>query len=480
MARLARVAEVAGHVVGIRRFREISCVTGVTVGIHQLVVGIRMARLTRHRGMCPGQRKPRCGVIERRGFPHCRAVTRFAPVIQGARHVIRVRRSRIVRGMTRIAVREDKLEIVVDVARLARYCLVGTCQREIGGVVVEGRRFPRHGRVALVAGLRIAQGYMIGILHSDKLCPVAVNAVHRQRGKLVVDVTVHAGDPLVKTCQGKCSVVMGECRGVPCRRRVTLDAPRCEGRGGVAWLRRGAEGRHMTAAAILRSILERSVHVARRTWRRHMCSRECERGRIVVEPRPPRRSGNGMTLFAVGPKAGSGVVGIPGVLKIRIVAADTRDRCSLVRMLRCVLVTVEALQRRVPAQEREPRALVPLDHVAHSPRLHHMAAVAVRPKFRLVDVGVTCGAAWTQACQFQVGVAADARDTRMLPLQSKAGFGVLEGRVVPHLPGVGGVTRLARKLNRTVGGRLGEPRLRVETNQHPEQESLHGRPPRLA
>jgi hypothetical protein len=64
MTRLAEMAEVSGGMIRIRGSLEIRRVALVTIGICQLVVPVRVARLTLNGYVRSGQNKFRCGMIE--------------------------------------------------------------------------------------------------------------------------------------------------------------------------------------------------------------------------------------------------------------------------------------------------------------------------------------------------------------------------------------------------------------------------------
>ena len=103
------------HVIGIRRYRKICRVTRVTIRVHQLVVAIDMTRLARRGEMRSRESKPGRTMVERRWQPGRRRVTGFASMIQHSRHMIRIRRSGIVRGMTWVAVGIHQQVIAVRV-----------------------------------------------------------------------------------------------------------------------------------------------------------------------------------------------------------------------------------------------------------------------------------------------------------------------------------------------------------------------------
>jgi hypothetical protein len=80
-----------------------------------------------------------------------------------------------------------------------------------------------------------------------------------------------------------------------------------------------------------------------------------------------------------------------------------------------------------------------------------MASSAVRSQFGFVHIGVACRAKTARTCELKSFVTADAFDSRVLPLQGKPRFGVLESGILPHLPRIRRMTRLTGQLYRAVG-----------------------------
>jgi hypothetical protein len=69
-------------------------------------------------------------------------MTLGAIVIEVPRHVVRVRCAVKVRRMTLVTIRVMQLVVPIHMARLARCCNVGTCQREERRVMVKCRTTP--------------------------------------------------------------------------------------------------------------------------------------------------------------------------------------------------------------------------------------------------------------------------------------------------------------------------------------------------
>jgi hypothetical protein len=65
-----------------------------------------------------------------------------------------------------------------------------------------------------------------------------------------------------------------------------------------------------------------------------------------------------------------------------------------------------------------------------------MATCAIRSQFGFVHIGVARSAKTACTSISEARVAADAFDPGMLPLESKSRLCMLEGSVLPHLPGI--------------------------------------------
>jgi hypothetical protein len=114
------MAEVARHVVRVIRTIEVCRMTLIAVYIHQLVVSVNMTGLALHSDMGPGQREPRCIMIERRVGPVRRGVTLGTIVVKVPGHMVRVRRLLELRRMALVAIRVLQLVIPVHVTLLTR------------------------------------------------------------------------------------------------------------------------------------------------------------------------------------------------------------------------------------------------------------------------------------------------------------------------------------------------------------------------
>lgn len=134
----------------------------------------------------------------------------LTPVVQHSHDVIGIRRLLIISLVTRIAICIDQLIIVIRVAFLALSCGMLPRKCKLRCIVVKRSRFPSIRGVTLCAGLRIPLRLVVWVSCPNIICPMAIDAIHRQRGKLVVDVTNVTQNRLVRTSQWELCVVMGK------------------------------------------------------------------------------------------------------------------------------------------------------------------------------------------------------------------------------------------------------------------------------
>ncbi len=193
MARGAVLTEIPRDMIWISRAREVSTMALVAVGEDQLIISVGMTRLTRCGDVSTCQGKLGRAVIEYRRLPRSCRVTRCAILTEVPGDVVWICCAGKVSAVALVACRVNDLKIVVDVTSLTLNCGMRAYQRKLGRVVVERRRLPRHRCVAHVAVLRKAAGLMIGICRCSEICAMAVHAVCRERGELVVRVTLNAG-----------------------------------------------------------------------------------------------------------------------------------------------------------------------------------------------------------------------------------------------------------------------------------------------
>ena len=151
MALRTIVAEVPGHVIWIRRQREVRLMTLVTIRVLELVVSVYVTRLTRDSLVCTCQREVRGGMIEGAPSPACRRVTLCAVVAEIPGNMVRVRCLLKVRLVALVAISIHQLIVPVGMARLACRRCVRPCQWEEGRGVIERGWPPYCRRMALRA-----------------------------------------------------------------------------------------------------------------------------------------------------------------------------------------------------------------------------------------------------------------------------------------------------------------------------------------
>ncbi len=117
-------------------------------------------------------------------------------------------------------------------------------------IVIERRRLPCSRRVALRAGLRISSGLMVWIQSPGVICPVTIDAVHREPSILIVDMAIGAEHRAVCPCQLKTRGVVVKGRWFPDARCVTGLAEMAEIRRHVVRVRRSLKIRLMALIAV--------------------------------------------------------------------------------------------------------------------------------------------------------------------------------------------------------------------------------------
>ena len=115
------------------------------------------------------------------------------------------------------------------------------------------------------------------------------------------------------------------------------------------------------------SILETRTLVAERTTRRQVSSCQRELGQCVVKARPPLKCVSFVALGTVSRKACSCVVRIRRLFVIDTMAPNARDRLAGILIERPGCMTILAIERSMPSEERKPCQLVTLNHVSDLP-----------------------------------------------------------------------------------------------------------------
>jgi hypothetical protein len=161
---------------------------------------------------------------------------------------------------------------------------------------------------------------------------------------------------------------------------------------------------------------------------------------IVVETRVPEERIDLVACSAVGRESGKDVVRICRLLEVRAMTNVTCCRRPGELIIRGTGMTVLAVERCVSPEQREPRELMPLDHVGDLPRLKRVTACAVCTELGFVDIDMTGRTELTGADKFELLMAADAACCLVLSIQREAGLCVVKRCIASHLPGICRVT----------------------------------------
>ena len=358
MALLAGLREIRLHVIGIRRALEISQVATDASRVRggQVVVAIHVALRALQAGMEARQREAGGRVIERRIAPRRRGMALLAGLREIRLHVIRTRGALEVLQVAADAsrIRAGQIVVVVHVALRALQAGVCTCQREASRGVVKRRARPGSGVVALLASLREARSYVIGIGSVIEIGKVAAHAGGIRAGQvvIVVDMALRALHGRMEAGEREPSRGMVKGRVQPVRRAVALFASLRECRSHVVGIGRSLEVLQVAAHTGSRGQVVIVVDVALRALQRRMRARERKPGVVVIEAGLCPRS-RVVALLASLREAGTHVIRVRGALEILEVAVHA----VRVRTLQAVIVVHVALSARdrcVRARQREP------------------------------------------------------------------------------------------------------------------------------
>lgn len=191
VADLALLWESCCHVVRIGRPLEILQVTTHTSGVADVVIAVQVALRALHLGVSPSQRKCRLRMIERRRHPGHRGMAKVALLGHASRNVVRIGRPLVILQVARDARCARQVEVPVGVALIALQLRVSTRQRESHRIMIEVRRLPGRGGMALLAGLRDAQRDVVGIARSLVVRQVAAYAGRRRSRVLPAHMASH-------------------------------------------------------------------------------------------------------------------------------------------------------------------------------------------------------------------------------------------------------------------------------------------------
>lgn len=158
-------------------------------------------------------REPR--VIKGRAGPRRSCVTRLARRWKSRCHVIRVRRSRVIDFVARVAIGRNAGVIASDVAVRTRHRGVSAGQREYGLAVIEGRRLPGTSVMADFARLRESGLHVIRVRSAVEIFQVTRRAGRAEARKHIVHMTIRTRHWDVSAGQRKRGVVVIEHRPRP-------------------------------------------------------------------------------------------------------------------------------------------------------------------------------------------------------------------------------------------------------------------------
>ena len=182
-----------------------------------------------------------------------------------------------------------------------------------------------------------------------------------------------------------------------------------------------------------------------------------------------------MALCTVRRESGGNMIRILSRLKISVMAAETRNGSTRVLMLGDTSVARFTLGRCVPADEREARLPVTLDHIGDAPGFCGMATHAICSEIGFVDIGVAGFAFLLSPAKYQSAVAAFARRRTVRARQNESCRYVIEFRILPHRPGIGSVADIALDLDFPVRRFLSEGELETHHRDDGKHDHFHSR-----
>ncbi len=203
MTRLAGMAEVCRHMVRICGALVIRLMTGVTIGVRDLVIAVRVAGKTWNRHVTAGQWEYRYGMVERRGTPRCCGMTGNAIMTEIPPNMIWINGLLEIVPVTLIATGVDKLVIAVPMALLAGEACVGTREGKASRIVIKCRWLPGICRVTCLAIVTEVSCQMIRRLRRCIIFLVATVAIGRKSGEPIARVALRADNGSVSACKGK-------------------------------------------------------------------------------------------------------------------------------------------------------------------------------------------------------------------------------------------------------------------------------------
>ena len=271
------------------------------------------------RGVLPGQREPRFGVIKLRSLPLDGRVAEAAVLREPRGDVIRIRRLLELRQMTSRALRSKACELSADMTTRAGSGRMLARQRELcGGVVIEHCPSPLRRGVTRFTRLRETRRGMIRIRGLLEIRQVAGRTGCAQSRELAASMAARACCRCVFPCERELRRIVIERCSVPLRGRVAGFASGRE--SCVVWILRSLVVRQVAGGTRGTQSRELASHMASRAGRCRMFPRQWELGRVVIEGRTGPLRG-GVTRFARLWKSRRCVVRVASLLEIGQVAS---------------------------------------------------------------------------------------------------------------------------------------------------------------
>lgn len=350
VAQIAGLREPGSDVVRARSIVEIGQVTGDASGAGQLIVSVDVALRALQRSMRPGKRKSGAGVIEDRAAPGCGRMTGIASGRESRLRVVGVGGAGVILHVASRACPALQAVVPIKVALRAWQRSMRSSQCEAGTGVIKGRAAPRHGAVALLAGLRERRLHMIGIGRALVILQVTGNAGGIGQLVVSVDMTLRALQRGVPAGQRESGAGVIKGRSAPGSRGMTGFAGGWEtylhmvGVGGAVVILHVTGGARSTRQAVI------PANMAQRALQRGMRAGQREPGVGVIEGGAAPRGGV-VTLLAGLRKSRLHVVGISGPLKVLQVAGYA---CGIRQVEVPIDVALRTWSIDVRSRQREP------------------------------------------------------------------------------------------------------------------------------
>ncbi len=432
----------------IRGTGEVSAVALIAIGEYQLVIPVRVARLARRGRVCARQRELGGAVVKCCRLPSCCCMARLTILAEVACDMIWIRGTREIGAVALVAAGEGNLIIVVGMTHLALNRCVRSSQWKLRRAMIKRGRLPRRCRVAHCAVLWKTTCLVIGICRRSKIRPMAIDAICRQRSKLIVRVTLVAGDCPVGTGQRELRIIVCKGRGLPYGGRMTRLAVCRKSAGNMVGIRRGGKLGLVAHVTIRWGRFERGARVTRRARHSLVCAGQRKtRESIVIETCVPRSTIHCVTLCAVRREPGGCMIRVRRAQVIVPVTTDTRSGDTGELVLVGAAMAILTRDLCVDADERKASRLVFLYHVGDVPRLRRVASEAIGAELRFMNVGMTGSATTARSRKLQVLVTTGTRKRFVLTFENKPCLRMIEFRIRPHLPRIGRMTRLARNFD---------------------------------